>query len=98
MGQKSNFQISKIPILIDISKLKLPEKSIGDGPRAPKCLLMEIRGLLGVYKGSTRGHKSNFRIYKILLWIAISRLKLAKKSICDGPRAPKCSLLEIRGI
>ena len=44
-GQKSNFRISKIPILIDISRLKLPKKSIGDGPRAPKCLLLGIRGL-----------------------------------------------------
>ena len=76
----------------------MAKKSIGDGPKAPKCLLMEIRGILGVYKGSIRGQKSNFRISKILIWIAISKLKFAKKSIGDGPRAPKCFLMEIRGI
>ena len=49
-------------------------------------------------KGSIRGQRSNFRISKILIWIAISGHKLAKKSIGDGPRAPKCLLLGIRGL
>ena len=49
-------------------------------------------------KGSIRGQRSNFRISKILICIVISRLKLAKKSIGDGPKAPKCLLMEIRGL
>jgi hypothetical protein len=44
-GQRSNFRISSILICIAISRLKLYEKSIGDGSIAPKCLLLKIRGL-----------------------------------------------------
>jgi hypothetical protein len=44
-GQRSNFRISSNLICIAIPRLKLDEKSIGDGPRAPKCLLLKIRGL-----------------------------------------------------
>ena len=44
-GQRSNFRISSILICIAIPRLKLDEKSIGDGFRAPKCLLLKIRGL-----------------------------------------------------
>jgi hypothetical protein len=36
-GQRSNFRISAISICMAISRLKLNEKSIGDGPMAPKC-------------------------------------------------------------
>ena len=49
-------------------------------------------------KGSIRGQRSNFRISKIIMSIAISRLKLDEKSIGDGFRAPKCLLLKIRGL
>ena len=48
--------------------------------------------------GSIRGQRSNFRIFNILIWIDMSRLKLPKISIGDGPRAPKCLLMEIRSI
>ena len=44
-GHRSNFRISSILICIAIPKLKLDEKSIGDGFRAPKCLPLKIRGL-----------------------------------------------------
>ena len=43
-GQRSNFRISSILICTAILRLKLDEKSIGDGPRAPKRLLLGIRG------------------------------------------------------
>ena len=43
-GQRSNFLISKILIYTVDSRLKLDEKSIGDSPRAPKCLLLKIKG------------------------------------------------------
>jgi hypothetical protein len=79
-------------------RLKLVKKSIGDGPRAPKCLLMEIRGIYGVYKGSIRGQRSNFRISKILICIVISRLKLDEKLIGDVPKGSKCLLWGIRGL
>ena len=49
-------------------------------------------------KGSIRGRRSNFRISSILICIAIPRLKLDEKSIGDGPIAPKCLLLKIRGL
>ena len=49
-------------------------------------------------KGSIRGQRSNFRISKILIFIAISRLKLDEKSIGDGPRAPKCLIFKIKGL
>ena len=39
-GQRSNFQISKILIYTVDSRLKLDNKSIGDGPKAPKRLLL----------------------------------------------------------
>jgi hypothetical protein len=48
-------------------------------------------------KGSIRGQRSNFRISKILMYTIDSKLKLNKKSIGDGPRAPKRLLLKIRG-
>jgi hypothetical protein len=35
-GRRSNFRISSILIRTAISRLKLDEKSIGDGFRAPK--------------------------------------------------------------
>ena len=44
-GQRSNFRISSILIWIAIPTLKLDEKSIGYGFRAPECLLLKIRGL-----------------------------------------------------
>jgi hypothetical protein len=47
-GQRSNFRISAISICMANSRLKLNENFhhlIGDGPRALKCLLLEIRGL-----------------------------------------------------
>ena len=44
-GQRSNFRISSILIWIVVTTLKLDEKSICDGFRAPKCLLLKIRGL-----------------------------------------------------
>ena len=47
-------------------------------------------------KGSIRGQRSNFRISKILMYTIDSKLKLNKKSINDGPRAPKRLLLKIR--
>jgi hypothetical protein len=86
-GQRPNFRISAISIYMAISRLKLNEKSIGDGSSAPKCLLLEIRG-----------QRPNFRISAISIYMAISTLKLNEKSIGDGPRAPKCLLLEIRGL
>jgi hypothetical protein len=49
-------------------------------------------------KGSVRGKRSNFRISAILICMTISKLKLAKKSIGDSLRAPKCLLLEIKGL
>ena len=48
-------------------------------------------------KGSIRGLRLNFRISKILMYTIGSQLKLNKKSIGDGPRAPKRLLLKIRG-
>jgi hypothetical protein len=45
-GQRSNFLISKILIYSVDSRLKLDYKSIGDGPNAPKCLLLRERGLI----------------------------------------------------
>ena len=48
-------------------------------------------------KGSIRGQRSNFRISKILMYTIDSKLELNKKSIGDGPRAPKRLLLKIRG-
>ena len=44
-------------------------------------------------KGSIRGQRPNFRISKILIWVVTSGLKLAEKSIGDGPRASKCIVL-----
>jgi hypothetical protein len=49
-------------------------------------------------KGSIRGQRAKFRISSILICIAIPRLKLDEKSIGDGPRAPKCSIFQIRGL
>jgi hypothetical protein len=71
-----------------ISRLKLNEKSIGDGPRAPKCLLLEIRDLQGA-----RGQIFEFQNFEI--YTADSILKFDEKSSGDGPRAQKCLLLEI---
>jgi hypothetical protein len=48
-------------------------------------------------KESVRGQRSNFRIFKILMYTIDSKLKFNKKSISDGPRAPKRLLLKIRG-
>ena len=49
-------------------------------------------------KGSIRGQRSDFRISSILIFIAISRLKLDDKSIGDGPRPRKCLIFKIRGL
>ena len=43
-GKRSNFRISKIIMYTVDFKLKLDKKSIGDSPRAPKCLLLKIKG------------------------------------------------------
>ena len=48
-------------------------------------------------KGSIRGQRSNFRISKILMYTIDSKLKLNKKSIGDGPRAPKTLTFEDKG-
>jgi hypothetical protein len=40
-------------------------------------------------KGSIRGQRSNFRISIILICLAIPKLKLDQKSICDDFGAPK---------
>ena len=48
-GQRSNFRISSNLICIAILRLKLHEKSISDGPIAPKFLLLKIILNLGTY-------------------------------------------------
>ena len=42
-GQKSNFEVSLRSRWVTIPRFKLGEKSIGDGPRSPKCFLGQIR-------------------------------------------------------
>ena len=49
-------------------------------------------------KGSIKGKRSNFRISKILIFIAIYTLKLHEKSIGDSPRAQKCLIFKIKGL
>ena len=49
-----------------------------------------------LYKGPIRGQGSNFEVGLWSRWVAIPRFKLAKKSIGDGPRSPKCFVDQIR--